>query len=145
MSNSEGPKGQVRSPGAHDANQGKPLRIICFPKSKDVDLRQTYPTPRRVDQAFVPTASTLPPTPSKAKELTEHQHKPFRGKTAYRMPRGRSGLGNRTVSDTVLETQTKVIGKENRRGWKVAKVTKKTTEVRRKADKWSATHGRKAR
>ncbi|WP_186489217.1 hypothetical protein [Synechococcus sp. BIOS-U3-1] len=43
---------------------------------------------------------------------------------------------------------TKVIGKEKRtdaKRWKTPKTTTKTTNIRRKADKWIARHGHKVR
>ena len=42
--------------------------------------------------------------------------------------------------DSIPVNPTRVTGKENRRGWKAAKPTTKTTRVRRKADKWIAKH-----
>ena len=136
-----GPKPQVRAPGAHDANQGNPLRIVCFPKSNDIDIKQSFPKPRRIANPIVPTTATLPPTPSPIKELTEHQHLAYKGKTAYPMPRGRRGLGNKTTADTVLSSQTKITGKCNKNTWKTPKITKKTKAKRAKAAKWMVQFG----
>ena len=46
-------------------------------------------------------------------------------------------------ADTVVEGMTKVIGKENRRGWKTPRHTAKTDRKRQKAEKWMAKHGHK--
>ena len=143
MSSSEGPKAQKRPIDVH-AMHGQRLTKVCFPNSNDLDLRQTYPTPRRIDQPAVPTAENLPVEPAKAKTMTVHQHIPYEGPTAYPMPRGRSRQGNRTTTDTVITTVTKVVGKEKRtdaKRWKTPKQTKKTQAVKRRANKWLAKYG----
>ena len=141
MSSSEGPKAQKRSPLVH-AIQGNALRKVCFPRSKDIDLRQTYPKPRRIDnQPPVPTAETLPLEESKPFTFREgvHVHQDYRP-TAFPM-KVSAPRETQPQPDTVINGMTKVIGKENRRGWKTPRHTRKTAKVRRKADRWLRKNG----
>ena len=60
MSSSEGPKGQRRHLEAH-AVYGNRHQKVFFPRSRDIDLRQTYPRHKTTEVQSAPTADTLPP------------------------------------------------------------------------------------
>jgi hypothetical protein len=141
MSSSEGPKAQKRHIDVH-AQFGRAHIRVNFPRSNDIDLKSTYPTPRRIDnQPPVPTAETLPvpeSTPYTHREGVHvtHDYQP----TLWRMSHAFVG---KSQPDAIPVNPTRVTGKENRRGWKTPKATRKTATVRRKADKWIAKHGAK--
>ena len=141
MSNSAGPKAQKRPIDVH-AQHGTAHRRVNFPRSRDIDLKATYPKPRRVDhQPPVPTAKTLPvpqPTPFAFRDGV-HIPQDYRP-TAFPM-KVSAPRETQPEPDTVINGMTKVIGKENRRGWRTTKITAKTERKRHKADKWLAKNG----
>ena len=143
MSSSEGPKGQRRHLEAH-AQHGQRHTRVNFPRSKDIDLKSTYPTPRRIDhQPPVPTAETLPvpqPIPFTLRDGV-HLFQAYRP-TAFPM-KVSAPRETQPQADTVVHGMTRVTGKTNKKGWKTPRHTAKTTRVRRKADKWIAKHGAK--
>lgn len=140
MSNSEGPALQQRSLTAH-AQHGEVLRKVCFPRSTDIDLRQTYPRRRQVATTPSPTAETLPPTEAASFTARPEVHKDQRyRKTAFPMKRAPHGKSH---PDPEFR-QTRVIGKEKRtdeKRWKTPKVTAKTEAKRARAAEWLAKHG----
>lgn len=141
MSSSDGPALQRRSPLVHTI-QGNALKKVCFPRSKDIDLRQTYPKPRRIDnQPPVPTAATLPLVQPKRFTHRDGVHLPqdYRP-TAFPM-KVSAPRETQPQPDRVVQGVTKVIGKENRRGWKTPRHTRKTNQVRARADRWIQKNG----
>ena len=144
MSNSQGPKAQKRPIDVH-AQHGTAHRRVNFPRSNDIDLKATYPTPRRVDNPSVPTAETLPVPESVPFTHRDgvHNPQPYRP-TAFPM-KVSAPRETQPQADRVVYGMTKVIGKVNKNRWKTPKATAKTDRKRQKADKWLAKHGHKIR
>ena len=98
----------------------------------------------RFDTPAVPTPETLPVPESIPFTHREGVHIPHRyRKTAFPM-KVSAPRETQAPADTVVQTKTKVIGKEKRtRGheWKVPKTTAKTERKRRRADKWLKKQG----
>ena len=135
---------QRKDPRVHHPH-GDRLKGVCFPRSNDIDLRQTYGASRKIGKTSVPTGDTLPLTEAQPFTHREgvHQHQEYQP-THWPMPRGRSGKGNRTTADTVVTRQTKVIGAEKRtdaKRWKTPKATAKTEARRNRAQAWLRKNG----
>jgi hypothetical protein len=137
MSSSEGPKAQKRSPLVH-AEHGNALRKVCFPRSTEIDLKQTYPTPRRIDNQSAPDVTSLPLDQPKRYEHRDgvHFHQAHRP-TMFPM-KSRAERSTWSKPDTLVQGVTRITGKENRREWRTSKRTTKTEAKRAKAAAWLA-------
>ena len=114
MSNSEGPKGQRRHLEAH-AVYGDRHQRVFFPRSRDIDLKRTYPQPRATEVQSAPTADTLPLPKTTPFKYREGVHVPQDYKpTAFPM-KVSAPRETQPQADTIVQGTTRVIGKENRR------------------------------
>ena len=139
MSSSGDTAPQRRDPTVH-SQHGQLLTKVCYPRSTDIDLRQTYPRARQIGTPSAPTAATLPPTEAVAFTARPEIHKDQRYRTTA-FPMKRAPVGKSHPDPEFRPTKT--IGKENRNEWKTPKLTDKVQARRDKAAAWLETTGKR--
>ena len=95
--------------------------------------------PRCAEPGSVPTAETLPLTEAQPFTHREgvHTHQPYRPTLLGPSHCSEKNLTGRPYADALVERQTRMTGRANKKGWKTPQHTAKTQAKLAKAGKWA--------